>query len=474
MQNQGLAPISALIGEGWDADDLRTGWVSPTTRVDLASVNGHFEQWRTQPATSTAGVFYNTDVLGAANVFTGSVNYSMGCHGGLNVPDEISAPNGPGPHDTWNPDYPQVFGSQAAVWVANTGYGYGMDDAIAGSEQVYYDFQKMLGSQDEIAAGEALRRAKWQMVKQLGPGGLGVYEEKSLIEVAFYGLPMYKVGLPTPGGLLRPSATSSQVAVEYLGDQVRLTLSPPLQSTGSGTYYSLDGETQAAAGRPLQPRTGVTVSAPLGQVVHGIVVLTATFTTATGFDPVIYRPVTDTALAEPGFSYPGWYMAKFWSLNTMEGEDTLGEEPRLVVVAGQYQSATEVTGTERIFRSLTFKVYTSDSADASAPAINEVNASGIGGRFAVEADVSDSGTGVQTVWVTYEDTPGHWASARLSRQLVTGLWTGTVTSSLAQFDYFVQAVDWAGNTSMSSNKSLYFPAAPIQVYLPLTLRNTVR
>jgi len=66
----------------------------------------------------------------------------------------------------------------------------------------------------------------------------------------------------------------------------------------------------------------------------------------------------------------------------MEGEDVLGEEPRLVVVAGQYQSATEVTGTERVFRSLTFKVYTSDSADASAPAINEVSASGIGGKFA--------------------------------------------------------------------------------------------
>jgi hypothetical protein len=167
-------------------------------------------------------------------------------------------------------------------------------------------------------------------------------------------------------------------------------------------------------------------------------------------------------------------LTKFWSLNTMEGEDALGEEPRLVVVAGQYQPTTEVTGTERVFRSLTFMVYTSDSTDASAPAINDVTASGIGGEFAIEADVSDSGTGVQAVWVTYEDTPGHWASAKLNYHWATSLWTGTVTSALAEFDYFVQAVDWAGNTSMSSNKGLYFSAAPVEVYLPIILRNTVR
>jgi hypothetical protein len=43
-----------------------------------------------------------------------------------------------------------------------------------------------------------------------------------------------------------------------------------------------------------------------------------------------------------------------------------------------------------------------------------------------------------------------------------------------EFDYFVQAVDDAGNASMSGNKGLYFEAEPLKTYLPIILRNASR
>jgi hypothetical protein len=461
MEGQGLS-YAALINEDWTAAELRANWSDAPQRVDLASVNGHFEHWRTQPA-DTSTTFYNTDIINATNTFTGTVNFSMGCHGGLNVPDESSHPG------TWNPDYPQVFSREAATWVANTGYGYGMDDAIAGSEQIYYYFQKMLGSEDEITAGEALRRAKWYFLQRLGIGGLGPYEEKSLIETTLYGLPMHKVNLPDTIVVGRQSpqasATDGDFVTEYSGDQIKLTLTPSRQSGDNGEFFSLDDEVQASAGRPLQPRTSVTVPASVAHV-HGLVVLTATMDIYSDFDPVIYRPITDTSLTEPGFSYSGWYPNKFWSLNT------LGEETRLVVIAGQYQPATAITGTERVFSSLTFKVFTAtNQSDVSPPIIHQVEASGFSREFAVVADISDSDTEVVKVWVTYEDTTGHWTSAELTYNSATGLWEGTVSSSLDEFNYFVQAVDSAGNVSASSNKGLYFAAEPEKVYLPVIARS---
>jgi hypothetical protein len=347
-----------------------------------------------------------------------------------------------------------------------------MDDSIAGSEEVYLTFQQMLGSEDTIAVGEALRRAKWHYVKQLGIGGLGVYEEKSLIETTLYGLPMYVVDLPVTVPL--PSHAASPRVIElgqigaaaYSVHQVPLdNLDLTLAENDTGQYYHIAGETQANPGRPLQPRTGIALPVVQDEI-HGVIVWEAQFATDEPFDPSITRPVTDVTLLEPEYENSSWYPAKFWSLNTLDPAD-----PRLVVIAGQYQSTTARQGIERVFNDLTFHVLTSSSSDASPPAIHRVEASGFQQSFVIQAEVSDSDTGVQNVWCTYEDQEGHWITTPLEYVEESGMWTGVISSTLNEYDFFIQAADGAGNVSLSGNKGLYFDAAPNKVYLPLTLRN---
>jgi len=92
------------------------------------SLNGHFEHYRFFPFALpdvTAA-----DFLLASTNFSGTLGYSVGCHSGLNVPDTAESPA------SQRPDWPQVFAGRNALWVGNTGYGYGDSDLIAYSERL--------------------------------------------------------------------------------------------------------------------------------------------------------------------------------------------------------------------------------------------------------------------------------------------------------------------------------------------------
>jgi hypothetical protein len=239
-----------------------------------------------------------------------------------------------------------------------------------------------------------------------------------------------------------------------------------LVTTDNGQYYHINNETQSSSGRPVQPRTSVVIDVPKGEYVHGVMIMEASFKTDENFDPIISRPVTDTALTEPGFTYPSWYPNTFWSINSM------GDEERLVIIAGQYKSTTEYTGTERVFTSLTVRILTSSEPDVSAPVIHQIDTDRQEGEFAISVDTSDSSLdGVSEVWATFEDKAGHWTSIPLAYDETTGLWQVTITSAVDEFGYFVQAADHAGNVSTSSNKGTYFAPEPKKLYLPVILSN---
>ncbi|MFL7808549.1 MAG: hypothetical protein AB8I80_07965, partial [Anaerolineae bacterium] len=325
------------------------------------------------------------------------------------------------------------------------------------------------------AVGEALRRAKQRYVTELGFGGLGEYEEKSLIEATLYGLPMTRVDLPrtiSPHSVPQRtvdvgsgSGGSGFSLAAYSGTPVVMPLAPMLNTTTDGQYYDIGGEIQASAGRPLQPRTSVElVPSMSGYEIHGVLLWTASFTKTAGFDPVIYRPVTDTALSEPPFSYEGWYQSQFWSLNT------LGDETRLVVVGGQYLSDDTTTGTERLFGEVTFQAYSSSSSDYGTPAIRSVEATPGENSVTIEAEVSDAETSVDQVWLTYETSPGWWETFPMDYKEDTGLWTLEVSNPLDPFEFFVQAVDEGGNVAVSNDKGSFFTAGGGEIFLPVVLR----
>jgi len=464
MEDQELV-TTALISEDWTATNLKDAWTENPTRQDLASVSAHFEHWNAIPA-SGSDLFLSTEISNAATSPIDTVVWSVGCHAGYSVHDAHSA------NATSALDFAQAFAwEQTGGFVGNTGYGLGDTTEIAYSEQLLLYFAQELGSQEDMPVGEALVNAKQRYVGSAPSGGFSRYDEKVMIEATLYGLPMYQVTVPDPVPV--DSSGAGPMGMNVIGHSAAsdgesyedLTLSftfEPHNVTDWGTYYTVQGyeDTQASAGRPIQPLviTDVTRS---GLTARGVVVVSAEFY-ATTLDPVIATLVTDTSKSEPDFAYDGWYPTNIAAINR------LGDRDNLVIVPAQFHSGSQ---TERLYTGLTLSVYYADSTDYMPPSIWSVESECWEGEATFSVEASDDESGIAHVWVTYEYTTGQWRSDGLVYNLVTGLWEGTINSLLSEFSYLVQVVDGAGNVSATSNKGLYFAAEPERIYLPVVLRD---
>ncbi|MFQ5614629.1 MAG: hypothetical protein ACE5H9_21110, partial [Anaerolineae bacterium] len=479
----GLTP-DTLIGETWTVTDLDNGWTSysnPDGR-DLVSVNAHFEPWRALPASPSVGytsthLFYNFHITGSTNL-TDSLTFSMGCHSGLNLPDDDVTPvftDSLGNPFQVNPDFPQALAQKGGCMVANTGYGYGVDDSPEYSEWLMHLFARFLGSQPNMPVGEALRLAKKHYLGTAPSGGISVYHEKVLLEATLYGLPMLQVNVPSPQPVHNNAITATfgsgsaplhaASVAQLMSQPVSVTFQPTLESTSSGSYYSLDGEIQASPGRPVQPRGSISLqpgSGLSGLNAHGAVLLSATFTDITDFNPLITRPVTDVTLPEPDLDIGGWFPQKPWAVNRF------GEEDRLVIVAGQFKgNLSDQLGTQRLYSAAQLEVYYSDQTDDYLPpTIWDVVAYEANGLH-FRVDASDD-AGIAAVVVGYlVSGQNQWQSLELADADGDGVWTGSLTGADQDISYFVQVVDGAGNVQVSGNKGAFYEGEVLSIYLPL-------
>ena len=133
----------------------------------------------------------------------------MGCHAGLNVPDDQVDPRGVvGRQPDPRLDVAQAMALQQGVLVASTGYGFGDDAGIAGTEALIGTFADqattpMRTVQDDRARrrrdgqpiGLALMEAK-RAVLRLALGD-HAYDEKSSIQFTMYGMPQYRLECDT-------------------------------------------------------------------------------------------------------------------------------------------------------------------------------------------------------------------------------------------------------------------------------------
>lgn len=192
-----------------------------------------------------------------------SIIFTTGCHSGLSVPDGAA----PGSRL----DFAQVLVGQGAIYLANTGYGYGDADAIGYSERLMQRFTEEL-TQGQVVVGTALRRAKTTYFNELGVRSLTPYHEKVLGVATFYGLPMIRLHLGAqvtaaaetvapmltartggaadcPAGLHCRNVT---INVQYEEHSVE----------GFGRYYTVAG-TQAVQDtqeQPIQPRAAISLT----------------------------------------------------------------------------------------------------------------------------------------------------------------------------------------------------------------------
>jgi len=327
-----------------------------------------------------------------------------------------------------------------------------------------------------------------------------VYHEKVLLEATLYGLPMQKVNVPQPN-----SVSSKYISGKFDPPQqgyprhtdalqlssltATVTLTPTRRNVISGSYFHLGSEIQGFPGRPIQPRGTLPISDTLnGLKPHGAVLWSGVFTNYSGFDPLITRPVTDTALAQPALQVGGWFPTKAWGVNRF------GEENNLVIVGGQFKknmdqsdmpnkAAHSDLGLERVYTQMQLHVYYSNSDDYQSPTIWQFQVTQLTGQQAgLRANVEDA-SGIQGVVVTYcpgdeFNCAGDGAAQLRSVELEpgpnvdnagNGVWNAVIEDDVPAGIY-IQAIDRAGNVQMSGNKGLLFTAKTNSVYLPIVLK----
>lgn len=463
-----------LIDESWTRQQVLDalfpgGSVSPR----LVSLNAHFDQSRALPAAGNSSGSDN-DLLTAADVaahpqaLAGRVLFSMGCHAGLSVPLAYSGIAG---SDAATADWAkQLAGTQTALWVANTGYGLGDTATVALSEALMRDFaQRLDGS---LTAGAALAYAKQAYLGSLG--AYGAADEKALQEVAFYGLPMWRIGgkasngaspLKTTAPAPVPTVSTAEDAATGLPSYATTTtLSFQRSDSTSGSYWSVNGQTQTTAGLPVQPRTSLPVTPSSGSVgtAHGVLVTRLSSHDVPGVTPRFARAVVDQSGNEP--AQP---VTRFASTTPIAGLTTSsapgGQATSVILVPGQFLSASnQVAGTQRLFDSVgTRTFYSTSTDDYRAPTFTNLQAerSADGTSLTFTLTVTPpSGTTVKSVLVlAHTGGAATWTPVWLTPQDAT-TWKGSLTtlSSKDTVEWFAQAVGSTGTVAVSTGKGRAF------------------
>ena len=504
---------TGLISNAWDKTALMQAFLPASGAPSVASLNGHADHFRFQPPAGATGttrppLFSTADLIASGTSRTNRLVFSMGCHAGLSVADSIvtagastSTIDWPQAYMGWSTASPPDQNAQAlgvGAYLGNTGTGYGDSLVVAYSEEVDQLFAQRIAAGSSV--GDALVGAKQEYFG--GRGVFGVYDEKSMAEFTLYGLPMWSVTGP-PGGT-QPAAAAASLdggAETFAAKATSLETSAAETAAANAVVLDpatgLDAETfdidpvnntkhEVAAGkfwegpdgfqvshlRPIQPKMYVPLT---GTTAHGalITALRSSEPTDNPVNPVYARPLIDLSANEPELPFGDVaFPSRLQAVRTFE--TPTGRVQRVVVVTGQFfrNTAPDANGTgiQRLFTRVAGRAFRSTSQDYIPPAFQLIDATKVGSNAAFTVDVTDqtpAGIGtVKRVLVGVKSgtaNPADWTFADLGQSLANPKrWTGGVAITGDDFEYFVQAVDAAGNVAVSTNKGFYFSGATLQ------------
>lgn len=472
-----------LNNDTWTRADLLNRIVpaGAAAAPSIQSVNAHFDQARALPAAGNTAadetdLVTTADLAAAPGKLNGKLLFSMGCHAGLNVPLSYSGLTGASA--TATADWPKQLATQRAIWVANTGYGLGDTATVALSEALMRNFAARLDG--TLLAGSALAFAKQAYLGELGT--YGAADEKALQQIAFYGLPMWRIGGPTSTGAtavvlppVAPLTTVTPVAAAAAGGDAVVGLSSFAATTtptftrrdlaGGTSYWDVAGQSQTTAGAPIQPRTSVPVTPnpATGTTAHGTLITSLTSTDVAGVTPRYARAVIDQGANEPaqpiaGTTFPG----NIVNLSTVA--TPAGDETRVVLIPGQFSSAAgQTAGTQRLFTSVGTRTYYATTGDYTAPTFSTLSATRTGTSTIFSTDLVTVGTQTirRVVVLVRNGSASVWTPVELTRQGTTSRWSATATGLGAGIEWFAQAVTSQGNVGVSTNKGVYFGATTV-------------
>jgi hypothetical protein len=471
-----VATHSTLISETWTrADLLRDLLPQQGAAPSIASVNAHFDQSRALPAAgNTSGdesdLVTTADLAADPGALAGRLLFSMGCHAALSVPALYSGIAG-APETA---DWAKELATQRALWVGNTGYGLGDSATVALSEALMRNFAKRLDG--HLLAGAALSYAKQDYLGSLGT--YGTADEKALQEIAFYGLPMWRIGGPTSNGQqdVQPHAPAAPAPVSVTGVDGGLSVhddvtTPTFQRTdlpSGASFWSVAGETQATAGQPVQPRTSRPAAAdPSAGTAKGVLVTSLSSHDVLGVTPQVARVVLDDAGNEPApTSATAAFPSGFATLSTSATPS--GDDTRLVLLPGQFLPTKGGKGVQRLFDSVGTRVFYGTGDDYRPPTFSRLRAAADdSGNVTFTVDVAaPDGQAAREVLVLARVGGGTaattWRPVWLTRSTGT-TWTGMLSGVSGTFEWFAQAVAPSGTVGLSIDKGALFSPAAFKV-----------
>ena len=460
LRRDGLVPDCTLINNVWTATQFVNRALN--TAREMIAYNGHANHYLIDTpngAVSSTQVF-NRTIAGGALVWT------PGCHGALNAPPETPVAL----------DTVEAWVSRGALVVGNTGYGWGFDGSIGLSELLMLNYTRQALAGNATTAGQALMAAKQRYYAE--DLELDAYDEKILMQVALYGIPMTR--------LVTPEAERAAVAAQpvaaaptrgaYLTGSGYLTVTythhtfPQLTDLITATARGIDytGDTERNAGAPAQPRYVVPLAALPGTrlMPHGVVLRSAAGDSVAGVDPVVMLPVLTghtNAGDEPVFDANAWFPAEIARVNPA------GEHSTLVFSQAQFHGLSQM---QRRYTGMDVAVYYNLTDDWEPPQVLTVTGQLAAGDMVTVSVVASDTSGIHAVVVAYTAGDGQWASVDLTPD--GDIWRGSFPGN-ADSQFIPQVVDGAGNVTPFTRDGRYMqPGAvysPWTVFLPLILRD---
>jgi hypothetical protein len=453
IRNAGPPPTVTPGTPVWTKDDiLGTHFFGASAIPDIGALYGHYNHYAFQPAgpdpiTSIDDVITTAKV---ANKALGShLLFTVGCHAGLNVPDELAGASIPTDQAKYYLDWAQAYAHDSnAVYVANTGYGYGDTDTVAASERLMSLFAQRLN------VGSPNIGDNWYAALTQYFATTGVYsavDEKVMLEATFYGLPFYHFGSGTasaPGGGTAPTSDGVVESAPY-------SIHPATADPSSKGTLSVPH-------RPLEPLITKDVSVS-GKQARGLWVTSLQTSDTPNVTPTQGHWIVDDSHHEPRTDFANTYWPA--SPGAILHVPTLrGEKAYLNVYAGSFLPGAGTTGTQRNVDDMGLQVTYSNAADQTPPLISQATAvqnPSDATQATIQVRVSDDSGALYKVAILWNDGAGAgtstWNFVTLD-QTSPGVYQKTLTglnpNNLIEFG--VEAMDRSANVAQSWDKAFNF------------------
>ncbi|MGB2953519.1 MAG: PxKF domain-containing protein [Gaiellaceae bacterium] len=456
----------------WTKSDLLSHFFDKTPVPSIGALNAHYNHYVAQPAGPTPITDLSQVVTTGSAVgkdLSGDVLFTVGCHAGLNVGDELGAAAADAAKlQDWAQTYAQ---DKAAVYVANTGFGYGDTDSVALGERLMALFAQNLNLGSSVIGDNWLSALTTYFRTRGIPNA---YDEKVLLEATFYGLPFYHFATgPVPNTVTPPTTTpdgSLNVA--------SLSLTPSVNEVDlpdGSKYWDSNGNTLNVQYRSIQPLATTDVTVP-GQQARGVWINALTSHDVHNVQIAQSFPTADDSRHELVHAK---FPDIFWPANPISIMRAPlaggGEQDTVGAVAGQFRPIS-ATGDERLFDSLGFDVTyvpnASPPSDTTPPLITQVGAIQPTGSSTAQifVNVTDNSGSLKKVAVLYSDgslcssgpfagSANCWRFLQLTQQS-PGLYTGTATNLHDRIEVDAEAMDASGNVGTSFDKAFNFRSVP--------------